>query len=722
MRTTVLLACVAIVALSWVTRSNMKPPPDSLDVGRDGIRRVQIWDRQMVPLTVTYQNAWNLHDRLPLHEIPPVFQRAFVESEDRRFFVHAGVDWMARAHALVQNVLARRAVRGASTITEQVIRMLHPRPRTVWSRWVEGFEAMALERRFSKSAILEFYLNQVPYARQRRGVLQASRLYFGRDPDTLSLREMMALVVLVRAPSGMDLSRPSSALDRASRALARRLAETGDIERDRLVVVMEGPLRLKPVQWSMDAGHFVQHVMHSPAGARALDDGRLVSTLDSSLQVLVQEILDRRLKDLASEEASDGAALVVDHRTDEILVWVNGGGLSAEKPGGWIDAVTVRRQPGSTLKPFLYGLAMEMGWTAATCIEDSPLAESVGGGLHSFRNYSGVHYGRLRLREALGNSLNIPALRAIRYTGTAQFLERLHLLGVRSLDRPSEFYGEGLALGDGEVSLLELVRAYAVLARGGEARPLRMALGPEASGASASKKVFREDVASIIGSILSDPEARRLEFGAGNVLSFPVQTAVKTGTSSDHRDAWAVGFSATHTVGVWMGNLDRRPTRSVTGTTGPGLVLRTIFAEINRFVEPRPLRLSSGLESRAVCRVTGLRASPRCPKLDEWFSPNTAPARFCAIHGDDIRSPSEDSAPGANVSFGVPGEGDSVRGTLGSHTTWNPARPAKRPGSSPFCSRLTDCDWPWIRTSRMSSKPLRFCCQNPWSSARPSGL
>jgi penicillin-binding protein 1C len=661
-RVTALVACALFVGFVWMTKVSLRTLPESLEVAKEGVRRVQVLDRQAVPLSITYQNAWNLHDCLPLHEIPLLFQRAFVESEDRRFFSHGGVDWIARVHALLQNILAGRAVRGASTITEQVIRMLHPRSRTIWSRWVEGFEAAALEKRFSKAAILEFYLNQVPYARQRRGVLQASRLYFGRDLDTLSLRETLALVVLVRAPSSMDLSHYSSTLDKASVSLAKRLAEKGEIDRDQLACAIDEQLRLRPLQWSIDAGHFVQHLLHSTEGGSGLREGRLSATLDSSLQAVVQEILDRRLKDLSPDGISDGAVLVVDHRSDEILAWVNGGGLSEDKPGGWIDAVTTRRQPGSTLKPFLYGLAMELGWTAATCIEDSPLAEPVGMGLHAFRNYSGIHYGMLRLRDALGNSLNIPALRTIQYTGTTRFLERLRDLGIRSLDRSPEFYGEGLALGDGEISLLELVRAYAVLARGGEFRPLRMVLGSEAAAKGGTRRVFGEEITSVIASILSDSEARRLEFGASHVLSLPVQTAVKTGTSSDHRDAWAVGFSDAHTVGVWMGNLDRRPTRSVTGTTGPGLVLRGIFAELNRYLEPRPLRLSSNLQAFTICRVTGLRANSRCPRMDEWFLPDTAPRAACLIHGTALKPRfAEGELAGAvrPVSAGDPG-GDEV--------------------------------------------------------------
>src|SRR5262245_5604724 len=217
----VLLGLVGL--LVWQTWAALRPFPSSLLPDNSAIRRAQVVDRRGLPLSITFQNPWNVHNYVPLHEIPLFLQQAFIAAEDKHCYTHKGVDWPARVHALGQNLYARRTVRGASTITEQVVRMLHPRPRTLWSRWVEGFEAMRLEARFPKAAILEFYLNQVPYARQRRGVVQAAHAYFGRAVHTLSRQEMLALAVLVRAPSRLDLRRSTTPIRRPLTQLATRL-------------------------------------------------------------------------------------------------------------------------------------------------------------------------------------------------------------------------------------------------------------------------------------------------------------------------------------------------------------------------------------------------------------------------------------------------------------------------------------------------------------------
>jgi penicillin-binding protein 1C len=286
---------------------------------------------------------------------------------------------------------------------------------------------------------------------------------------------------------------------------------------------------------------------------------------------------------------------------------------------------------GQRLKPFLYALALEKGWTAATLINDSPLASPVGTGLHTYHNYSRLNYGLLRLRDALGNSLNVPAVRTVQFTGIEELLKRLRYLGFRSLTQHPDHYGEGLALGNGEVKLFELVQAYAALAGKGFFRPLVM-VAEEAKAPESARRVFSEEVSSLIANILSDPESRRLEFGNGNLLRFPAQTAVKTGTSSDYRDAWAVGFSHRYTVGVWMGNLDQKPMREVTGSTGPALVLRAVFAELNRHEEAKPLYLSPRLRGVKICRISGQLATPDCPIMNEWFERDNIPVRLCTVH------------------------------------------------------------------------------------------
>lgn len=633
----VLLAGLAVLAaalwLSLRTSADLRPLPTSLRPQSLEIRKQQYLDRNGIALSITYDNPWNVHDWLTLHEIPVLLQEAFLASEDRRFYRHHGVDWLARLHALLQNLAAGRSVRGASTITEQVVRILHPRPRTLWSRWLEGIEAARLERRLAKTEILEFYLNQVPYGRQRRGVLQAARLYFDRDLDTLTPGEILTLAVLVRAPG--RLGRPGSQdLQRPLRQLREYLSRTDKIDEAAATEESTASLALADLRLPVDAGHFIRQIARLESTERPPAQpgpAKVLTTVDCNLQSRIQEILDRHLDDLKNEDVHDGAVLVVNHQTDEILAWVNNGGLSDEIAGGWIDAVTAPRQPGSTLKPFLYGLALERGWTASTIIDDAPLSRPVGGGMHPFRNYSRKHYGPLRLREALGNSLNIPAVRTVQFIGVDDFLGRLHELGFASLDRNSGHYGEGLALGNGEVTLLELVQAYTVLARGGVYHPLRYTLEGRKYGLS-RRRIYSSEAASLVADILSDREARRLEFGSSNILSFPVQTAVKTGTSNDHRDSWAVGFNHQFTVGIWLGNLDGHATNGLTGTQGPGMILRSTFAELNRFHEDRSLFLSPRLAAAKICRVTGALAGPDCPAIVEKYLPGTTPQTSCDHH------------------------------------------------------------------------------------------
>lgn len=624
------------VATGVMSYLDLRPFPHSLSPADSEVRKPHMLDRYGIPLTVSYQNRWS-SSFAPLHEVPALLQQAFIQSEDRRFYDHRGADWEARLHALWQNVVAMKVVRGASTITEQVVRMLHPRPRTVWSRWVEGIEAWQLERRFSKNELLEFYINQAPYASQRRGVVEAARFYFDRDLDTLNAKEMLALAVLVRAPSGLDLRKNPRGVEKRIETLARHMAAGKILDPEQYLAAVSKGFEFARPGKTIEASHFVQYLFKHAADSLSGSGARVTTTLDGQLQLKTRQILRSRLEALTESDVGDGAALVIDNRTGEVLAWASESTAEGET-GSWIDAVTIPRQPGSTLKPFLYSLALEKGWTAATVIEDSPLTESVNSGLHTFQNYSRTYYGPIRLREALGNSLNTPAVRTIQFTGTDRFLDRLRLLGITSLNKPSGHYGNGLALGDGEVSLFELVQAYSIFPRHGKFRSLRLLSDiyvPEGE----SRSVMDHGIASIIADILSDHQARRLEFGESHLLRFPAQTAVKTGTSTDHRDCWAIGFTDTHTAGVWMGNLDRRPTNGLSGAIGPALVLRSIFAELNKETGYGGLSAPRDLESAVICARSGMLAGEQCPRITEIFVPGTAPVEVCRGHGKGNEQP-----------------------------------------------------------------------------------
>ena len=613
--------------LTLSTRAAMGPPPEGLERLSGTVRRLEVVDRNGIPLNVSYANDWNLHARAPLHEIPEFLATAFVYAEDARFFRHSGQDWRARLAALAQNLSAGEAVRGASTVTEQVIRMLRLRPRTFWSRWVEGWEAVRLERLYPKQQILEFYLNQAPYAANRRGVVQAARYYFDRDLSALNRHEMLALAVLVRAPSRLDLWRGDRrALDAAIEQVAARLGEAGALSPDR---APWAEFDLQAPVAPVDAEHFLRFVNERRSPGLDPEHGaRLRVTLDASLQARLQSLLNRRLETLARSGVNNAALLAADHRSGEILAWVVGA-ADQDTPARMIDAVRSPRQPGSSLKPFLYALALEQGWTAATLIDDAPLADMVGMGLHSYRNYSGVFHGPITLRNALGNSLNTPAVRTVTFTGVGPYLDHLRRLGFSTLTRNTDHYGPGLALGNGEVTLLELTQAYAALANRGRYREFSVLAGEP--GRWAVRRAVSPEVASLIADILSDPGARRREF-SGGLLNFPVQTAVKTGTSNDYRDSWAVGFNDRFVVGVWMGNLDQRAMQNVTGSTGPALVLRAAFDLLSRNAETAPLWLSPRLARHEICADTGTAWRPgmNCPRRAEYFISGSAPVESAA--------------------------------------------------------------------------------------------
>ena len=621
------LGGVLAATLVTATRLSLREFPEDLESITGTAVKSQVLARDGTPLSYTLENSWNVTDALPLAAYPKLLQDAFIVAEDQHFYEHHGVDWPARLAALWLDVRAGAAIRGASSITEQVVRMIHPRPRNLWSRWLEGFEAERLDARFTKAQILEFYLNQVPYTERRRGVAQAAHFYFGRGLDTLSPGEQLALAVLVRSPAGMDLRHNPLRARRALEQLADRLAQKGDLSASQRDQVRREPWVLSDSRSAIEAGYFVGHAL---SVARPPVEARVRTTLDPQVEVTAQHLLDAALTGLAKRHVHDGAVLVIDHRRNEILGWVVGRTGSAADAGAapiaGYDTVLTPRQPGSTMKPLLYALALERGWTAATLIDDADLSESVGGGQHTFHNYSRRHYGPLRLREALGNSLNIPAVKTLKFVGDEAFLERLHAVGITSLTQHPEFYGDGLALGNGEVSLYEMAQAYTALARGGRYQPLMLLTDDPAPRPEVS--VFTPAVSTLIANILADPDARMLEFGRG--LQFPVETAIKTGTSTDYRDAWAIAFDYRHTIAVWMGNLDGSAMDGVTGAVGPAMVLRSLFSELNRNQDTQALALSRDLILAKICRRDGRLADAACDSTTEWFVPGTVPPRTSA--------------------------------------------------------------------------------------------
>ena len=337
-----------LLAVSATVKYAVKPFPASLSKMVSKRTGANILDRHGYLLSITRQNSLN-PQIIPMFNIPDLLASAFISAEDKRFYKHQGVDWMARARASIDNIKAGSIVRGASTITEQCVRIIHPRPRTFFTRWVETIEAYILEHRFSKDEILEFYLNQVPYSHQCRGIAQAADLYFNRSLDTLDLNEILTLAVIVRAPSVLNpynqKAMSENGLKQRIQWLAHRLEKQGLIKN-----VSGRVLPPNSLQRSSPAGapHFVRYIKKR-FSKEFHSNHKLLTTLDLNLQSRFYRLLKESLKNLETRHVKNSAILVLDHQTDDILAWVNGSDFFSSETESQIDAVTALRQPGSAL-------------------------------------------------------------------------------------------------------------------------------------------------------------------------------------------------------------------------------------------------------------------------------------------------------------------------------------------------------------------------------------
>lgn len=637
-----LLAFLTCFSLAWRSVRD-------LDLSKPRYRSIRVLDREgralrSIPLERRLRAEW-----AEVGEIPPLFLELTILAEDRRFRVHPGVDPLAILRALGQNLRAGRVVSGASTLTEQSLRMLRPRRYPRRDRWSgklwELFEALALDRMWSKEQQLLFYLNSAPYGNSSRGVVEAARAYYRKSPRDLTPLEIASLVVATRNPNRLNPSRGDAARPRALALLARAQA-AGLLSEDE--VLLAGTERA-----SSDVPSYGLLAMHASEQVRAwLLEGmsadrapvaEVKTSIDRALQARLEPILARHLGQLARERDANGALLVLDAKSAEVLAYLGSMDYFDRDSLGANDGVISPRQPGSTLKPFLYGLALEDGLTLASPLADIPLDVHTKDGSYEPANYSGHFAGPVRARLALANSLNVPAVRLLQRVGVDRFFQRLHALGLTSLDKDPEHYGLGLALGNGEVPLLDLAAAYASLANGGLWRAPRLVLATSATDGTVSlesepqgRRVFSPRHAALISDVLSDAQARTIEFGSHSPITLPFKVAVKTGTSSDYRDALAIGYTPDLVVAVWVGHFAREGLAQTPGAVAAGPILRDVFYAL--YPEQDVSWVASedaagALASARICTLSGDLATALCPLATmEIFDPAAIPESPCRWH------------------------------------------------------------------------------------------
>lgn len=602
-------------------------PPN--DFSKQSVQSLRIADRNGIVLREFLNDAEGRGEWKPLSSIAPVLRQATIAVEDRRFYSHPGVDPVAIARSLVENIRAMRFKSGGSTITQQVIRNVYHQPRTLLAKSVEMWEALRLERMFSKEEILEQYLNRAPYGNQLFGVASASNWYFGKPVSDLSLAEAAFIASLPNAPSALNPYKNPRATRARQLEVLRRMQDQRMITKDEYDRACEQPVAAIPPEAHFRAPHVASMV--EPLGGAA-EDGTLRTTIDYPLQEQIQWLIRGHLRKLAPKNVHNAAAIVIDNSTGEIRALVGSADFFDTLHQGEVNGATALRQPGSAIKPFMYGLALEHGFTPATLLADIPTAIPDHHGDYVPENYDKHFHGPVRLRTALACSYNVPAVRVLQSVGTAALLEKLRDAGCSDLDQDAEYYGFGLTLGNGEVTLLQLTTAYMAFANGGVWKPstlLSAKLVPHSS-----RRVYDETSAYLITNILKDNVARRPAFG-GN-FHFPFECAVKTGTTKDYKDNWTIGYTTCYTVGIWVGNFNGETMRHVSGVSGAG----PIFADVINLLHSAPFGRPpmnfvppKDLVQRTVCARSGKIPTRFCAKtLSELFVEGSRPSDSCDVH------------------------------------------------------------------------------------------
>ncbi|ALJ15714.1 penicillin-binding protein 1C [Sphingopyxis macrogoltabida] len=550
---------------------------------------------------------------VPLKDISPAVRDAVVQSEDRRFWSHGGVDWLAVASAvrarLMRGGTGDRS-RGASTLAMQLAAFLDPglaQPgKRDWRTKLRQMRAgQALASAWTHDQMLEAYFNLVPLRGEAQGIGAGARSLFGKRPADMTRTDAALFAGLLPNPAaGAEaLGRRACRAAKAKDCTAIRAAAA-------TLVSGERAAQFDPAL----APHLAVRLLDKPGK-------RVTTTIDRRIQTAAIVALRRQLAGLGSDRVRDGAVVVLDNATGDVIAYVGGVGLKSTAAA--VDGANARRQAGSTLKPHLYAQVIEHGWlTAASILDDSPVQLDTASGLYVPKNYDRSFKGPVSVRNALASSLNVPAVRTLVIDDVQEFRDRLWALGYHGLVEDGEYYGFSLALGSAEVSLVEQANAFRAFANAGRWSPVHFTPGKALQD---ERQVVSPAAAFIVGDILADATARADAFGADSALRLPFWAAAKTGTSKGMRDNWCIGWSDRFTVAVWVGNLEGDSMRAVSGTSGAAPVWRDVMLALHAGHPGKPPAMPDGVEARQIS-LPGTREPPR----REYFLRGTAQTEMAA--------------------------------------------------------------------------------------------
>jgi len=628
------------------------PQPDKV-VRKEGFT-TKIYDRNGKLLYDVF--ASQRRTLVDLKDVPQHLKNATVAIEDKRFYKHHGFDPRGILRA-VYNVIIYRRLQGGSTLTQQLVKNVLLTSRRTLSRKVKEFIlAVQIESKYSKDQILQMYLNEAPYGGTAWGVGAAAEVYFEKKVSDLNLVESAVLAGLPQRPSvysPFSSEDPKAYIGRTQHVL-RRMREDGYITSEQ---EEEAKKQLEQIKFSSSSGifkapHFVMYVkkkLEEKYGQEVVEKGglRVTTTLDLDLQEETQKIVAEEIAKVEEKyHITNGGAVVINPKSGEILAMVGSKNYDDPNYDGKFNVVLALRQPGSAIKPVTYVTAFKNGYSPATMIMDAPVTFIIPGQPdYKPVNYDGKFHGPMQIRYALGNSINIPAVKMLAMVGLKEMLSTAYEMGITTLEPSSanlKRLGLSVTLGGGEVRLLELATAYSAFANGGfRVEPVSILKTTDRDGrvleeykSSLGRRVLREGEAFLISHILSDNSARLITFGERNALVVPGRTvAVKTGTTNDKKDNWTVGWTPQIMVGVWVGNNDNSPMKQlVSGVSGAAPIWRRIIQYALKDKPNIEFPVPEGIVTAEVDVVSGFRAHDGFPSRIEYFIKGTEPKENDPIH------------------------------------------------------------------------------------------
>lgn len=596
------ILCVSLPVVLFVLLSTLFPLPPLQPYS------LVIEDRngEFVHAFLASDGAWRL--KTQPDEIPDRLKQILIRREDRFFYYHPGVNPFSMVRALVQNATSSKRVSGASTITMQIARMLEPKERSYLNKVVEVFRALQLELKYSKEELLEIYLSMVPLGGNIEGLRSAALLYYQTPLERLNIARQFDLILIPSNPNAYRPDRnPERLYDERIRQAARWIEE-GFLSREDSVIIWHTAADAGRQTPARNAPHFALRVR-----GLVKNETEITSSLDLRMQKTVEQLLSSHLRGLSERGINNGAVVVLSNATREVLAYAGSGDFDDAASHGQVNGAKALRSPGSTLKPLLYALRMDQGGlTPKSRLLDTPFdAEGF-----QAENYDGTYSGLVYADEALRRSLNVPMIRVLKTTGMQSFLELLDNSGFSSLRPQQSRLGLSLILGGCGVTLEELTAAYATFPNGGMYLPPSFIKKSDAS--NKGKEVFSPAAAYMVTEILAGLNRPDLPNNFESARNLP-RIAFKTGTSYGRRDAWAIGYSAEFTVGVWIGNANNKGNPDIVGSRCAAPLLVDVLNAISRRHTKTILPLPKDVSMREVCARSGHVPTPLCEHVVEDY-------------------------------------------------------------------------------------------------------